>query len=448
MSQSTLKKNQRVLPSLKFKASWEIVRAALVWIFLGLATGLIFLGLLALINWLWILLFGRGGSGVVVFFSTLVTLLLLSPLRRGMQGLVDYLLFPDTAGFLEKIEEACRVLPEINNRTDLKQFLVKKLPPQWQVAYITLHKSSAPMISDSLTLPLKTGNRSLGFLTIGPKYSGRSFSYEERLALERFQEQVSLVLSGIQLAEAQEAATKTDQLKSNFLTNVSHELTTPLNVVINSTGLAADGALGPVSKEQAEYLNRAVSGSEHLMRLLNEILDITKIETGQLTLRLAEIDLREVIEDALSIMRGILQNKAVELKVEIADDLPLVAADRTRIRQILLNLLSNAEKFTKKGAICLRAWPQDKQVLISVQDTGIGIAQENLPLIFEDYRQVSTKGYTGILGSRRRHQGTGLGMPVARALVELHGGQIEVASELGKGSFFTFTLPISNNKTG
>ncbi len=443
MTQSTIKKNQRVLPSLKFKASWEIIRVVLVWTFFGLGAWLTFLVLLALINWWWILLFGRSGNGVVVFFSTMTTLLLLSSLRRMMQGLVDYLLFPDTVGFLERIEAAGRVLPEINNRADLKQFLVKKLPSQWQVAYITLHKSSAPMISDSLTLPLKMGNRSLGFLTIGPKYSGRSFSYEEQWALERFQEQVSLVLSGIQFAEAQKAATKTDQLKSNFLTNISHELTTPLNVVINSTGLVADGDLGAIIKEQAEYLNRSVSGSEHLMRLLNEILDITKIETGQLTLRLEKIDLREVIEDALSIMRGLLQNKPVELKVEIADDLPSVTADRTRIRQILFNLLSNAEKFTKKGAICLRAWRQDKQILISVQDTGIGIAQENLPLIFEDYRQVRTKGYTGMLGKSRRRLGTGLGMPVAQALVELHGGRIEVASELGKGSIFTFTLPLS-----
>jgi signal transduction histidine kinase len=178
------------------------------------------------------------------------------------------------------------------------------------------------------------------------------------------------------------------------------------------------------------------------MRLLNEILDITKIETGQLTLRLEEIDLREVIDDALTIVRAILQNKPVELKVEVADNLPTVKADRIRVRQILLNLLSNAEKFTPHGVIWLRAWPQDDQILISVQDTGIGIARENLPLIFEDYHQVQSRATTGMMANRRRHLGTGLGMPVTRALVELHGGRVDVESELGEGTTFIFTLPL------
>jgi signal transduction histidine kinase len=440
MAQTILKIPQ-MSQYLKTKAAWEIARTGLIWVSTGVAGGAALIVLLATIRGLWLLLFGQVSSRFVIVLSTLIIMLLLSACRRWMQSLVDFLFFPDTAGFLEKVDQACHILPEITTRSELRR-LLEDLPVQWQVRNISLHDDLILEARDSLTLPLKMGTRSLGYLTVGPKHSARTFSDEERAALEQFQEQISLVLSGIQLAEAQEAARKTEQLKINFLTNISHQLTTPLNTVINSTGLVADSALGPANEEQQEYLNRAVNGSEYLMRLLNEILDITKIETGQLTLRLEEIDLREVIDDALTIVRAILQNKPVELKVEVADNLPTVKADRIRVRQILLNLLSNAEKFTPHGVIWLRAWPQDDQILISVQDTGIGIARENLPLIFEDYHQVQSRATTGMMANRRRHLGTGLGMPVTRALVELHGGRIDVESELGEGTTFIFTLPL------
>lgn len=443
MGRKAVMKNQQMLPFLKFKAWWEVGRAGLIWFFFTLAIGLAFLLFLIVIPKLWLLVVGQLRGDMIILLATLGSLLL-APLFQGwIRSLVDHLFFPETAGFIEKIDTACRALTEINSRVALQRLLDNELPPQWQVHNISLAETPRPEATNIVTLPLEMGSRSLGYLTVGPKYSGRSFSYEERLALEQFQEQISLVLSGIQLAEAQEAAKKTDQLKSNFLTNISHELTTPLHAVINSTGLAADGALGPVTTDQREYLNRAVTGSEHLMRLLNDILDITKIETGQLALRLDEMNVHQVIEDALSIVKGIVQNKPVELKVEIADDLPPVMADRLRIRQVLLNLLSNAEKFTQQGMIRVKAWCENGQILISVEDSGIGIAQEDLPLIFEDYKQVSREEQAATLPGRRRHLGTGLGMPVARALVELHGGRIEVKSEVGRGSIFTIILPLA-----
>jgi signal transduction histidine kinase len=286
------------------------------------------------------------------------------------------------------------------------------------------------------------GSHSLGYLHIGPKRSGRSFGYAERLALERLQDQLSLVLSGIQLAEAREAAEKIDQLKLNFLTNISHQLRTPLNTIINSTGLVADGALGEVNEAQVEFLNRAVQGSEHLMGLLNDILDITKIETGQLALQFEVIDLPEVVKEVVPLVKGMLQQKPVELKIELEDNLPHFSADRLRLRQILLNLLSNAIKFTQAGFIWVRARAEEGVVLVSVADTGIGIAQENLPLVFEDYQQISAKNQgTGF--ERRRHLGTGLGLSITKALVELHKGQIWVESEPERGTIFTFTLPVS-----
>jgi signal transduction histidine kinase len=369
-------------------------------------------------------------------------LFLLRSLKEGAQMLVDHLFFPETANFKEQIDQVCRVLTDIEDRATLGWFVMEKLPEQLQLDGIFIHQHAQMLIRNSITLPLSMSNRSLGYLTIGPKYSGRSFSYEERMALKQLQEQISLVLSGIELAEAREEAEKVAQLKTSFLTNISHELRTPLNTVINSTALVADGALGEIEPEQADYLNRAVFGSEYLMSLLDDILDIAKIESGQLTLRLELIDLKEVIEDALPIVRSLLQNKPIEIKITVADNIPAFLADRLRVRQVLLNLLSNAAKFTKEGFILLNAWREQNVVFISVEDTGIGIAQENLSLIFEDYQQVSSKGSGEMQFELRRHAGTGLGMPISRALVELHGGHIWVESELGKGSIFTFTLPL------
>ena len=140
-------------------------------------------------------------------------------------------------------------------------------------------------------------------------------------------------------------------------------------------------------------------------------------------------------------VRGTLQDKPIELNVNLADNLPLITADRTRIRQVLLNLLSNAMKFTPKGSIWVRSWENRGTVFISVEDTGIGIAPHNLSLIFEDYQQITATAHMDLKLERRRHLGTGLGMSIAKALVELHGGRIWVESEQGKGSIFTFTLP-------
>ncbi|HXV99811.1 MAG TPA: HAMP domain-containing sensor histidine kinase, partial [Anaerolineae bacterium] len=214
------------------------------------------------------------------------------------------------------------------------------------------------------------------------------------------------------------------------------------NTIINSTGLVADGALGEVNDAQVEFLNRAVQGSEHLMGLLNDILDITKIETGQLALQPEVIDLPEVIKEVVPLVKGMLQQKPIELNIELEDNLPHLTADRLRIRQILLNLLSNAIKFTQAGFIWVRARTEEGVVLVSVADTGIGIAPENLPLVFEDYQQISAKNQgTGF--ERRRHLGTGLGLSITKALVELHKGRIWVESEPERGTIFTFTLPVS-----
>ncbi len=394
------------------------------------------------LDWL-LILFGQIQKTSVIILSTVVTLFVLGPLYRWVQNLIDYLCFPDSVGFREEIDTACRELTRIDARPDLENFLANTLPDRLQITYVLLQEDSKPRPPDALRLPLEMGERILGTLSIGPKRSGRTFSGAEQMALKQLQEQVSLVLSFVQLAEARRVAEQTGQLKSNFLSNLSHELRTPLNSVINSTGLVADGILGQVNEEHVEYLQRAVRGSEHLMNVLDEILDITKIETGQLTLRFAIMNLEEVIEEALAMVRSMLQNKPVQLKADLAENLPPLYADRLRVRQILLNILANAVKFTKEGFILVKAWPANERIFVSIRDTGIGITEDNLSLIFKDYQQVLAYGSSDNLPTRRRHFGTGLGMPIARALVELHGGQISVESEPGQGSVFTIALPLS-----
>ncbi|MCK6628709.1 MAG: ATP-binding protein [Anaerolineae bacterium] len=440
--------NRQWLSLPQLSTGWEIRRLVLIWGGFALALVFTYITIFSLIHWFASLLLQEVNRSLAVFMTTLLTLLLLRLLYNGTQQVIDRLFFPDTANFKEKIDAICHHLTEIDNRERLKQFLGQQLPARLLVKEVYLHPQPRLETTKTITLPLEMGTRSLGFLTIGPKRSGRSFGYSEQVALKQLQEQVSLVLSGIQLAEAREAAEKTDQLKLNFLTNISHELRTPLNTVINSTGLVADGALGEITETQAEYLNRAVEGSEYLLNLLNDILDITKIETGQLTLQPEVMSLPEVIKETLPLVNNPLQKKAVRLTVELEDNLPPVMADRLRVRQILLNLLSNAIKFTQEGSIWVRARLHGNTVWVSIEDTGIGIPQESLPLIFEDYRQLVHRQQLQF--ERRRHLGTGLGLSITRALVELHGGKIWVESEgvPGRGSTFTFTLPLSTLKPG
>ena len=442
-------KHRRILSAIKINAWWEIVRIGFIGLGLAVATILIYVVIFIGLRWFLSMLFGEISHNATTFFTALLTLFSLSSLKKEVQRMIDNLLFPDTATFKDEIDSACRLLTQFDTPENLYQFLENQLPARLGVNYVDVQGGAQPPSSNGLTLPLEMGNRALGYLNIGPKFSGRSFSLNEQTWLNQLQEQVSLVLSGIQLAQVRAEAEKVAQQKSDFVTNISHELRTPLNVVINATGLVADGVLGEIEPQQADYLHRAVQGSEHLLGLVNEILDITKLESGQLTLQLKRMDVGEVIDEGVAMVKGLLQNKPIELRLAIADNLPALEADRVRIRQILLNLLSNAAKFTKEGYILITARMENEAVYISIEDTGIGITKEDLPLIFEDYQQASSIRHDSDLKfERRRYLGTGLGMSISKVLVELHGGQIWVESEQGKGSIFTFTLPLSQEKSG
>jgi GAF domain-containing protein/DNA-binding response OmpR family regulator len=232
-----------------------------------------------------------------------------------------------------------------------------------------------------------------------------------------------------------------DRLKSQFLAHMSHELRTPLNSVIGFSEVLCDGLVGRLTPEQMECADNILSSGEHLLALINDILDLSKIEAGRMKLDIKTFDVKEWVEEVLVTIMPLVEKKSQTLTTELAEDLPPLAADPFRIKQVLINLLGNANKFTPAGGdITLSCRMADSETLVfSVADTGIGIKPEDQDIIFEEFRQSSgvSVGETG---------GTGLGLAISRRLVEMHGGHMWVDSEYGIGSTFSFLLPISSGK--
>ncbi|MCU0480924.1 MAG: ATP-binding protein [Anaerolineae bacterium] len=235
--------------------------------------------------------------------------------------------------------------------------------------------------------------------------------------------------------KARQEAERADRIKSAFLASMSHELRTPLNSIINFTYFVAGGDLGEVNKAQKELLMEVVGSSKHLLGLINDVLDISKIEAGELRLFIEhDINVRTIIYGAITTARSLLNDKPVAINEEISDNLPLIQGDRHRILQILLNILSNACKFTSVGEINVRAYREKDEIIISVADTGPGIAPEDQELVFHPFRQT----HIGLMQSG----GTGLGMPIARNLAEAHGGRLWLESTFGQGATFYLALPL------
>jgi signal transduction histidine kinase len=243
-----------------------------------------------------------------------------------------------------------------------------------------------------------------------------------------------------QAAEQQRLAEELRELekaKSAFLASMSHELRTPLNASINFTRFVLEGDVGEVNAQQKEMLTEVVDSNKHLLNLINDVLDMSKIEAGSLNLFVEEeVNLGQALQKVVTTGKGLLDDKPVTLTAELPDDLPRVRSDRQRLTQIFLNVISNACKFTEAGSITLRAEVQGETVLVSVRDSGPGIAAADIPLVFEAFKQTEA--------GLRHGGGTGLGMPISRSLVEAHGGRMWVESEVGHGATFYVSLPIKS----
>jgi signal transduction histidine kinase/CheY-like chemotaxis protein/putative methionine-R-sulfoxide reductase with GAF domain len=277
---------------------------------------------------------------------------------------------------------------------------------------------------------------SVGLDAVGQK---RVFTEDELNFCQIVVSQATIAIQNMRaLKEQQEIAEQlreADKFKTQFLANMSHELRTPLNSIIGFSRVILKGIDGPLTELQTTDLAAIYNSGQHLLGIINNILDLSKIEAGKMELNFEEVELKQTIKGIMSAVVGLVKDKPIELEQQVPDDLPNIWADGTRVRQILLNLVSNAAKFTEEGKITVIASHDDEWVTMSVADTGIGIPQDKLTHIFQEFTQVDAS-------STRRAGGTGLGLPISRHFVEMHGGEITVESQEGVGTVFTFTLPI------
>ena len=291
----------------------------------------------------------------------------------------------------------------------------------------------------ALAVPLLREDRLIGALTVIRKMPGE-FTPEVVDLLRTFATQSALAIQNARLFREIEDKSRqletASQHKSEFLANMSHELRTPLNAIIGFSEVLLERMFGEVNEKQADYLQDILSSGRHLLSLINDILDLSKVEAGRMELVLAPLHLPEAIENAVTLVRERAARHGIALALEIDPRLRELVGDERKVKQALLNLLSNAVKFTPEGGrIRLKAVLADGAAEISVSDTGIGIAPEDRETIFEEFRQVGRD-------STRKQEGTGLGLTLTKKFVEMHGGRIWVESEVGRGSTFTFTLPI------
>ncbi len=241
-----------------------------------------------------------------------------------------------------------------------------------------------------------------------------------------------------ELTEANIRLKKMERLKSEFLATMSHELRTPLNTIIGFTGIILKGMAGEVNEEQRKQLSMVYSSAKHLLSLINGILDLSKIEAGKMAILKDQFRLKDVVSEVIHSFSPMISQKGLQLVTEIPDDIPEIHSDRKKVFQIMLNLVGNAVKFTETGEIRIRCRFDENRLEVSVSDTGIGIKEEDMELLFEAFRQIDGT-------AQRKYQGSGLGLYLCKRLVTLLGGTIRAESEYGKGSRFTFTLPV---KTG
>jgi signal transduction histidine kinase len=289
-----------------------------------------------------------------------------------------------------------------------------------------------------LAVPLLIEQQIFGGLVIYRPESG-NFSDEVVNLLETFATQSVLAIQNARLfREIEDKGHQIEiasQHKSQFLANMSHELRTPLNAILGYTELIMDDIYGEVPEKIRDVLDRVQKSGHHLLSLINAVLDLSKIEAGQLTLSLNDYSMKEVVYTVVTSLESLAAEKQLKMAAELALDLPIGKGDERRMAQVLLNLLGNAIKFTEAGEVKVRVTTADSDFLVAVSDTGPGISDEDQAKIFEEFQQADSS-------STKQKGGTGLGLSIAKRIIEMHGGRIWVESSLGKGSTFWFTLPV------
>jgi signal transduction histidine kinase len=304
-----------------------------------------------------------------------------------------------------------------------------------QIQHLHVAQSPMPYVAH---IPLSARGRAAGLLSAYFK-TPREITDTEARALRTIARLVSVAKENADLVNELKdnnlQLERANRLKSEFLASVSHELRTPMNAIIGYTKLMLDGLDGDLTEQQTADLERVVQAADNLLGLINGLLDLAKIEAGKMELNVEEVDLPLVIDDVIELIRPSADAKALALRADVASTLPTAWADRARIRQVLVNLMANAVKFTEQGGVTIRANIVDGWITIAVVDTGVGIPPDAQTYIFDEFRQVDAS-------TTRRYGGTGLGLAISKRLIALHGGRIWVESTVGNGSTFLFTLPV------
>ena len=297
----------------------------------------------------------------------------------------------------------------------------------------------ARAIGRGCLVPLLRSDEIFGALVVRRKEPGefpkntvdllRTFAAQSVLAIQNARLFLEIEEKSRQLADA-------SKHKSQFLANMSHELRTPMNAILGYTELILDGIYGEPSEKMAGVLTRVQTNGKHLLGLINDVLDLSKIEAGQLTLSLTDYSIKDMVYNVFGVVESLAKNKNLALNVEVPAQLPNAHGDERRLTQVLLNLVGNALKFTDEGGVTIKTVASHDSFTVSVTDTGPGIAPADQAKIFEEFQQADSS-------TTKQKGGTGLGLAIAKQIVEMHGGRLWVESELGKGSTFQFSLPIN-----
>ena len=290
-----------------------------------------------------------------------------------------------------------------------------------------------------LVVPLLGRDHVIGALVVRRKAPG-AFPQNTVDLLKTFAAQSVLAIQNAHLfTEIDEKSRQLEiasQHKSQFLANMSHELRTPLNAILGYTELILDNIYGETPEKMREVLDRLQANGKHLLGLINDVLDLSKIEAGQLTLDLADYSLKDVVHTVFTAVELLATGKKLALTVDVAPKLPPGRGDERRLAQVLLNLVGNAIKFTDKGEVAIKATTLDGSFTVAVRDTGPGIAASDQGKIFEEFQQADNS-------ATKRKGGTGLGLSIAKRIIGMHGGRIWVELDVGKGSTFAFTIPVT-----
>jgi signal transduction histidine kinase len=295
-----------------------------------------------------------------------------------------------------------------------------------------------------MAVPMIAGDKVIGVFDVQAD-TANHFTEEDSNIYTTLAAQVAVALQNARLY-VEQAATVTqlrelDKLKSSFLANMSHELRTPLNSILGFADVMLEGLDGPLTENMNNDLGLIQKNGQHLLHLINDVLDMAKIESGKMNLNVEKFNVHELLSDVTNITSSLAKEKSLALVIEANSDREVeINADKIRMRQVMINLVNNAMKFTDKGSVSIRVQRDNNNVLISVKDTGIGIPADHLETVFQEFSQVDTT-------TTRKAGGTGLGLPISRRLINMHSGRLwaESSGINGEGSTFYVTMPIEAN---